>query len=111
MGSTFHGLFEVAGAGTYTYYFLGDETSGAFTLYDAQLTLLYIPTQYGTVMPTIKGVAVEETRGQGGPGMTAAAVAAERSESVAANMARVERELSVMRAEFEALKDEMQERR
>jgi hypothetical protein len=111
MGSTFHGLFGVAGAGTYTYYFLGDETSGTFTLYDAQLTLLYIPTNYGTVMPTKQGIAQEETRGEGWPGMTAATVAAERSESEAANMARIERELSDMRAEFEALREEMKERR
>ena len=109
MGSAFHGLFEVAGAGTYTYYFLGDETSGDFRLYDAQLTLLYIPTSYGTVMPTVQGVAEEETRGEGRPGMTASAVAAERAESEAANVARIERELAAMRAELEALKEEMRE--
>lgn len=109
MGSAFHGLFEVASEGTYTYYFLGDETSGDFRLYDAQLTLLYIPTGYGTVMPTVQGAAEKEMRGGGRPGLTPAEVAAERAESESADVARIERELAAMRAELEALKDEMRE--
>ncbi len=109
MGTTVHGLFGVAGAGTYTYYFLGDETSGDFRLYDAQLTLLYIPTSYGTVSPTMMGLPQEETRGYGMPGLSESDISAERAESVAANIARIESELAAMRAELESLREEMEE--
>ena len=109
---TTHGLFTVASAGTYTYYFLGDlfDAAANFRSWDPQLTLVYIPTAYGSVVTPLAGSGSSSEDGSGGnPGMTAAELAAERSASIADNDARVQRELSEMRAEIDALKREMEE--
>lgn len=105
---TVHGLFEVASAGVHTFYFLGFETQGDFRAYDFQLTLLYIPTGYGTVQPTLAGEDREglDAVASGSP-LGEAFVAAQRAESEAANAARIERELAAMRAELESLKEEV----
>lgn len=55
-----HGLFTVGSAGTFTYFFIGNKLSGNFaTMFDIQLTLLYFPTAYGTVVSNLN-------RGPGG---------------------------------------------
>ena len=46
-----HGLFSVA-AGLNTFFLLGDEGGGNALARDLQLTLLFVPTSYGTVQPT-----------------------------------------------------------
>jgi len=48
---TVHGLFSTLG-GADTFYFLGDEGGGAFSLTKFQLTLIYFPTAHGTVVST-----------------------------------------------------------
>lgn len=48
---TVHGLFSTPG-GSDTFYFLGDESGGNFSVSDMQLTLIYFPTAYGTVVST-----------------------------------------------------------
>ncbi len=110
---TVHGLFQVASGGSYTYYFLASpNTSGNFYGSEFQLTLLYIPTSYGTVQPTLAGAGQKDEDAVGRP-LDEAAVAAERAESEAANAARIERELAEMRAENEAMKqaiDDLQRR-
>ena len=103
-----HGLFSVASAGTYTYYFLGIESSGSYTLNDTQFTLIYIPTSYGTVMPTLAGTGGSRDDSETRPGMTEADVNTERMESISANDARVRRELTEMRARMEKLEREME---
>ncbi|MDZ7860777.1 MAG: hypothetical protein U5O15_08990 [Candidatus Krumholzibacteriota bacterium] len=110
MPITGHGLFEVASAGTYTYYFLGDllDTGADIEAYDTQLTLIYIPTSYGTVSPTLAGGGdIPEDNSSGNPGMTEADITAERTESIAANEARVEKELAEIRERMEKLEREM----
>ena len=109
-----HGLFSVASAGTYTYYLLGNPSAASqtWTAYDIQLTLLYIPTSYGTVNPTAAVAggasgAVEEVLASVGRPPAEADGASERAESEAANNARIERELAAMRAEIETLKDQL----
>lgn len=92
------GLFE-ASAGTSTFYFLGTETDGLYMAYDRQLSLVFIPTAYGTVEPTVAG-AGEDVAGEP---MTDTELAAQRAASIEANMARMERELDELRAQFEAL--------
>jgi hypothetical protein len=47
---TCHGLFSESSAGSYTYYLLGRENTGNVTVYDFQLTCVYIPTAYGTIV-------------------------------------------------------------
>jgi hypothetical protein len=100
---TVHGLFSVS-AGTRNFYVLGDEGSGDMSAREMQLSLIYIPTAYGTVSPTLSsgqptGDEGDATR----PPMTAAEVEAQRTESEAFNAARIERELTEMRARLEAL--------
>ncbi|MDD3642818.1 MAG: hypothetical protein PHQ19_05075 [Candidatus Krumholzibacteria bacterium] len=106
-----HGLFQVAAAGSYTYYLLGEESTGDFRGYDFQLTLLYVPTSYGTVQPTLAGAEREalDAVASGSP-LGEAFVAAQRAESEAANAARIERELAAMRAELEAVKAQLENR-
>jgi hypothetical protein len=57
---TVHGLFQVA-AGVNTFYLLGQEGTGSFSAAEMQLTLLYIPTVYGQVVPTAGAEATKET--------------------------------------------------
>ncbi len=112
MPITGHGLFEVASAGTYTYYFLGEliDPGVEILIYDKQLTLIYIPTSYGTVSPTLAGGAdIPEDNSSGNPGMTEADITAERTESIAANEARVEKELAEIRERMEKLEREMED--
>jgi len=45
-------LFEAASTGTHTFYFLGDETVGDWSVYDRNMTLVYIPSAYGTNAPS-----------------------------------------------------------
>jgi hypothetical protein len=78
---TVTGLFEVASAGTYTYYLLGYRWSGEATIYDMQLTLVFLPTAYGTVAPIVArgaGSGHDEDAGTRGP-ITEAEVAAQRA--------------------------------
>jgi len=107
---SYHGLFEVAGAGTYTYYFLGREYAGSIQIWDAELSLIYFPTAYGVVDPAFAG----DARGSRDEGqslstpLTDADIAAERTEAEAFNLARIERELAAIQAQVEAMKEERQ---
>lgn len=49
---TVHGLFSVA-AGNNTFFLLAKEFSGSLSAFDMQLTLVFFPTTYGTVDPTL----------------------------------------------------------
>lgn len=105
-----HGLFEVASAGTYTYYLLGELTDSAadFRAWDPQLTLLYVPTSYGTVVPTLASAgSTSEERAAARPGKTQADIDEERAVSIADNNARIQSELERMREEIEGLKREI----
>lgn len=50
-------VFSVGGAGSFTYYFVTKVTGGVATLFDPQMTLLYVPTAYGTLTATSTGPA------------------------------------------------------
>jgi hypothetical protein len=101
--ATCHGLYYNAYPGTYTYYLLGIRGSGAYVCYENQLSLIYIPTMYGTVQPTLASAAGagEKTIGAA---LTAADVASQKIASEAANAARMRRELDELRAEVDAMK-------
>jgi hypothetical protein len=97
-----HGLFEVASAGSYTFYLLAQQHSGFFEVYDIQFTELYIPTAYGTVAATMAG-DVPDDRSPARASLTAADLAAERSESESFNRERIESELARMRDQIREL--------
>jgi hypothetical protein len=106
---TVHGLFEATTAGDYTYYFMAQKTDGNITIFDMQLSLVFFATEYGTVIPTLvqgRGVSDEESPVR--EPMSQAEIMNKRAESIAANTARVERELATMQARLEELKTEMQ---
>lgn len=107
---TVHGLFEVGAAGDFTFYMHGNEASGTFTAYNMQLTALFVPTNYGTVEPTLAGADPAGPADEVGPGLTASDVAARRGASIEANNARIERELAAMRGEIERLREELRNR-
>lgn len=48
-----HAVFQVASGGTFTYYFNARASGyGTPQIFDSTLTLIYVPTAYGTVTPT-----------------------------------------------------------
>ncbi len=105
---TVSGIFTVA-AGSNTIYLLGYEVAGAWSVGSRRLSLAFFPTSYGTVSPTLSEDPFNpetQTREAGSP-MTAADIAVEQSESLAANQARVDAELSAMREEIAKLKAEL----
>lgn len=51
-----HGVFRVTAAGSYTYYLIGKKFDAVGTnVYSAELTLIYIPSAYGTVTTSKEG--------------------------------------------------------
>jgi hypothetical protein len=109
---TVHGLFEATSAGLITFYILGFEALGTYAVIDRQLTLVYIPTAYGTVTPTLVSAAnVPDDQAPTRGGLTASEIAAERMESEAANRARIDRELAAMRTEIDELREELRRER
>ncbi|MBN1884695.1 MAG: hypothetical protein JW876_04125 [Candidatus Krumholzibacteriota bacterium] len=99
---TCHGLFEVSGAGTYTYYLLGDEVSGNLAAWEMQLTLVYLPGSYGLVDATNYTGAAPPVAGAASA--RAVDTAAERAAAEALARERIEREVASLRAEIEKLK-------
>ncbi len=103
-----HGLFEVASAGTHTFYLLGYENSGDFDAYDMQLTLIYFATASGTVQPTVATtLAVPDEQAPRRPALSPQEIEAERREAEAFHRARIERELADMQARLDALRQEL----
>jgi hypothetical protein len=105
---TVHGLFE-AYHGSDSFYFLANESSGNFSVYDVQLTVIYFSTAYGTVQPTVASESwnIEDQTGERLP-PTEADLAVEQAESETFYRAAVERDLAEIRARVEALEREME---
>lgn len=76
--------------------------------YDRSLTLVFLPTAYGTVEPPLAGGhprASDDAATLRG-GLSDAEIAAEQADTDAFRIARLEHELAEMRAEFKAMKEE-----
>jgi hypothetical protein len=97
-----HELFTVGSAATYTFYYLAEEIVGTWSVDKTVMTLVYIPTAYGTV--ALAGREGDDDA-EGAP-LTPADIAAEQAEARDFNLARVESELAEIRAEVEAMKVE-----
>ncbi len=105
---TVHGLFEVT-AGVNTFYFLGTKgaANGNSYCFDVQFTVMFIPTSYGTVVPTLAGgMDIPDTEAPLSSRSTAD-VSSERAASIEANNTRIEAELSRMQAQIEKLQAEL----
>lgn len=97
---TVQSLFTV-GPGANTFYLMGDLSAGSMSVTDRQLTLIFVPTAYGTVVAPAPqagpglGAARATTRATG-HSLTEADVRAEQGEAAAFAAARLERELREM---------------
>lgn len=103
---TVHGLFSVASSGTFTFYLPADESTGAWSANDTQLSLVYFGTNYGTVEPTLAEMGAPAVDEQGAPtraARSATEIATEQSGARALHLARVQREMSAMGARLDAL--------
>lgn len=105
-----HAVFAV-NAGTHTFHLNMFRAGGATaaTLFDGQMTLIYFPTTYGTVAPSFTGPEFadgnhDNSRGPIRGPLTGSQIAAERAQSQADNMARVQAELAQMRADMEEMR-------
>lgn len=103
---TVHGFFETT-AGSKTIYLLSNEQSGVAGATDINLTLIYLPTAYGTVEPDLALYGGPDDGTEARSALTASDLAIERSESEAANQARIDRELEEMRARLAELESQV----
>lgn len=105
---TVQGLFEVS-AGDNSFYLLGRSATASASMYglDKQLTLIYIPTNYGTVAPTLVSSSLADSDVPTDRGMSTGDMSAERAASIDANNDRIERELTAMRDRIAALEKEL----
>ncbi len=111
---TVHGLFS-ATAGAHTYYLLAREFLGAYVVFDTQLSVLYVPTAYGTVAAaaapsSARATGVLEQSVPVRPSLTAEDIAAEQAAAGVFHVARLERELAAMREDLEAVKRQLRAR-
>ena len=109
---TSHGLFPV-GAGSNQFYFLGREgTSTTATVFDVHLTVLFIPTAYGTIddptPPLMAARGSEEVAGTAAP-VTMADAEMERTQSADDNQARIDAELAEMEARIAEIRARLEE--
>lgn len=96
---TVSAMFPV-GSGSTAFYFLGDENSGAYTIYDRTLSVLFVPTTYGGVPtptpPSVENKAQVSRAGGQDPEV-------ERLYSQQTDEARIQSELSEMKARIDEL--------
>ncbi len=95
----FNGVFQATAGTPMTIYLVGSEASGVIDIEDTSLTLLYVPTAYGSVSQTLLAASDGEdlpARGAQTPGE----LLAEKLASQEANTARLEQELATMRSEY-----------
>jgi hypothetical protein len=100
------------GAGTHTLYLLGDQLAigagGSIDAYDMQLTLIYIPTSYGTVSAPAASTSSDYDAATAINSATPD-LDAERRESIESNNARMAKELAAMKAELEEIKRQLEQ--
>jgi len=104
--ATVHGTFSVT-AGSHTFYLLAQETSGAIDVLDSQLSVLFVPTSYGTVSPTVLARDGGDEYSPRVAPMSQAEIEAERAQSIAAEFARRDSEAAELRAMMETLRDQV----
>ena len=106
---TSHAILPVS-AGPNTFYFLGDDNStgnATFTVFDRQVSAIYIPTSYGFLaLNTEPNIPDEYT--QSTLPMNAYDILAEQNAALQADNERQQRELNEMREIMEEIKREMQ---
>ncbi len=100
-----NGIFQV-GPGTHTVYFGASVFSGTYSVDDVQLSVIYIPTAYGTVAKSARKTG-EDAAGI----FVRPSVQAERQMAEQANQARIQAELQKIRQRLAELEAEMRSTR
>lgn len=102
----FTGVWPVT-AGAHTFYLLAQKINVGMgiNLNDPTLTLLYVPTAYGTVTGN-KAFAGGDVQTSNAP-VTSSEIENEKSAAAAFDQARIQRELDVMKAQLDALTSRM----
>ncbi len=106
---TSHAILPVS-AGPNTFYFLGDDNStgnATFTVFDRQVSAIYIPTSYGFLGLNAEPNIPDEYS-QSAPPMNSYDILAEQNAALQADNERQQRELDEMRAIVDQIKHEMQ---
>jgi len=104
-----NGVFPASAGVAKTIHILASEASGDIDLEDLSLTLVYLPTSYGTVSPTLMvpgGGGGEDGSVRTAP-QTEAEIADERAESERANRARIGAELEEMQVQIDRIRREL----
>jgi hypothetical protein len=99
-------VFAVTGGVAKTIHLVGSEASGVIDLEDVSLTLLYVPTAYGTVSETLVATDAGENDPATAP-QTLAEIDTERLESRRANDDRIANELAAMAVRQATLEQEL----
>ncbi|MFO0838177.1 MAG: hypothetical protein U1D55_06585 [Phycisphaerae bacterium] len=108
-GTTVHGVFSVT-AGSNTFYFLGQVTSGGASVNDISITVVFVPTAYGTVTPPRPSNGTDDEPPSAtlrGP-LTAADISTEQAQAAEFDRARLARELAEMKARMQEIERMMQ---
>jgi len=101
-------MFTVPSAGSYTYYYLAYEYSGSVSVADMQFNLVYFPTAYGTVDPVPPPVKSYEIDDFFRPNdLPSQEVNTTRTEPGAAEIDRLKRELTTMKARIETIQQQI----
>ncbi|MGD8414126.1 MAG: hypothetical protein PVF33_07830, partial [Candidatus Latescibacterota bacterium] len=104
---TVHGLFSVA-AGSTTFYFLGSAGAASiFSTTKGQLTLLFVPTTYGTIDSNDAAAAPDYSNAGRTSGLTEAEMALERAQSIQDNERRIQNELDQIRQRMQELENQI----
>lgn len=99
---TSHGVFSVS-SGSSTFYFVGYESTGSFTINDVNLTLLFVPTLYGVFSspaPPAPGDNDDNVNAVTRGPLTQAEIEAEQREAEAFDRARLQAELDAMKVQM-----------
>jgi hypothetical protein len=101
---TVHGLFRLLTDDPVPFYLLGRGGSGTFTVFDVQLTIVFVQSAYGTTDEMLAGT--ESIQDDDAPRrvLSSADMERERIESMRANEERMQREIDELRAEIELIK-------
>ncbi len=103
---TVSGMFQVA-AGANTFYLVVRTISGAGSIFERNLSIMYAPTAYGTFVAPLTSTGGGDVKEMGGSALTAADIAAERTSSEVANADRMRRELDEMKERLAKVEMEM----
>jgi hypothetical protein len=89
---TVQSIFPVS-AGSHTFYFLADEESGDYRVFQRQLSLMFFPTAYGTVTPPSAPGSDSELES------TVSSPEENATQGTAFNASRLEQELAILRTQ------------